>query len=65
MIIKKLTQLKSKLNKNRKGGIFDEAWLLAVKGLILIIIISQFVISILSNLDKLTSYIDSLTDSTP
>ncbi len=51
--------------KDKLGGIFDEAMLLGAKGLILIIIIAGFAVSVLSVISKFTSLIETLTQELP
>lgn len=51
--------------KDRMGGIFDEAMLLGAKGLILIIIIAGFAVSVLSVISKFTALIETITQELP
>ncbi len=51
--------------KNKLGGIFDEAMLLGAKGLILIIIIAGFAVSVLSVISKFTALIETITQELP
>lgn len=51
--------------KSRRGGIFDEAMLLGAKGLILILILAALSISIISILDRFSSYLQSLASELP
>ena len=51
--------------KGRLGGIFDEAMLLGAKGLILIIIIAGFAVSVLSVISKFTTLLETITQELP
>ncbi len=62
-----LTHEKIKLKNQRKktGGIFDEAMLLGAKGLILIIIITGFAITVLSVISKFSGLMEIITQELP
>ncbi|MHA2251047.1 MAG: hypothetical protein ACXAD7_11845 [Candidatus Kariarchaeaceae archaeon] len=52
-------------NRSIFGGIFDEAMLLGAKGLILIIIISGFAVTVLSVISKFTGLLDVISQELP
>lgn len=51
--------------KSKRGGIFDEAMLLGAKGIILVIILSGFIVSILSIIGNFTDFLDKISNTIP
>ncbi|MHA2099887.1 MAG: hypothetical protein ACW99A_14515 [Candidatus Kariarchaeaceae archaeon] len=50
---------------SKRGGIFDEAMLLGAKGIILVIILSGFIVSILSIISNFTTFLDKISNTIP
>ncbi|MFV2014898.1 MAG: hypothetical protein ACC656_05700 [Candidatus Heimdallarchaeota archaeon] len=50
---------------SKRGGIFDEAMLLGAKGIILVIILSGFIISIISIISNFTAFLDKISNTIP
>ncbi|OLS25707.1 MAG: hypothetical protein HeimC2_17610 [Candidatus Heimdallarchaeota archaeon LC_2] len=51
--------------KSKRGGIFDEAMLLGAKGIILVIILSGFIVSILSIITNFTDFLEKISNTIP
>ena len=51
--------------KSKRGGIFDEAMLLGAKGIILVIILSGFIVSILSIITNFTDFLEQISNTIP
>ncbi len=63
-----MSDIKRKLQfflKSKRGGIFDEAMLLGAKGIILVIILSGFIVSILSIIGNFTDFLDKISNTIP